>query len=506
MYGTGPKPIISAKGSPSAVYLLNQPYWEINNLEVTNETSSWGDYHGISINGKDFGTINHIYIRNCYIHDVHGVVAWIGNSNSNGAAGIIDSAGWDGSKHSGGIVFDVTTATLVKTNFNDIRIENNVISDCSFGDICIKQWQGSVGWGARSSASDTKWYPHTNLLIQNNYLSQYNTDHGCNTIYVTNVRGGVIQNNVCAHSGVSAVELYYTDSIAVQYNEMYGTVQRCNSADFNGIDADKGTTRIVFQYNYIHDNGDGILFCQFLFGNAIARYNILQNNSRNTFNLHSDPAATAQAYNNVLYTDKTSGSLVNSSGGTATLNLGTYVFNNNIFYAAASGPAVLVGAKSTYNYNLYYGVTAASGDTHGKTSNPQFVEPGAGGSGSTSGWALGSLDGYKLQSTSPCINAGESIAGNGGLDFWGRSLYYGTADIGANEYGATVGLLRPIQASHQMLSSSSQSGAIYGLDGRMIGYSHPRKSGYPKVGIASSVNIMKPDRADQSAQPQMLIK
>jgi hypothetical protein len=504
-YGTGSKPIISANGAISAVYLLNQPYWEINNLEVTNKTTLWGDYHGILINGKDFGTINHTYIRNCYIHDVHGLVAWISNSGSN-TAGVIAVAGWDGSKHSGGIVFDVSTATSVKTNFNDIRIENNVISDCSFGDICIKQWQGSVGWGGRTSASDPKWYPHTNLLIQNNYLSQYNTDHGCNTIYVTNVRGGMIQNNVCAKSGVSAVELYYTDSITVQHNEMYGTVQRCNSADFNGIDADRGTTGALFQYNYVHDNGDGVLFCQISFGTAIVRYNILQNNSRNTFNLHSDASATAQAYNNVLYSNKTSGSLINSSGGTATLDLGTYVFNNNIFDAASNGPTMNKGAKCTFDHNLYYGVTAVSADAHSKTSNPLFVNPGSGGSGTASGWALSTLGGYKLQSTSPCINAGVSIAGNGGIDFWGGSLYNGAADIGANEYGSTVGLLDPSRMSGHILYPRTGPGVIYGLNGRIIGYSKPGESSSSKFGVASSAGIMKPDGKDEQAETQLLIQ
>jgi len=41
------------------------------------------------------------------------------------------------------------------------------------------------------------------------------------------------------------------------------------------------------RYNYIHDNGDGILICQFSFGDSVIRYNILQNNSRYQVCLHS---------------------------------------------------------------------------------------------------------------------------------------------------------------------------------------------------------------------------
>ena len=504
MYGTGAKPIIAANGAVSAVYLLNQPYWEINNLEVTNKTSLWGDYHGISINGKDFGTINHTYIKNCYIHDVHGVVAWIGSTGST-AAGVLDGAGWDGAKHSGGIVFEVTTATSVKTKFNDILIENNTISDCSFGGICIKQWQGTVGWGGRSSASDTKWYPHTNLVIRNNYLSQYNTDHGCNTIFVSNVQGGLIERNVSAHSGVSAIELNYTDNVTIQYNETFGAVQRCSSADFNGIDPDKATTGAIIQYNYVHDNGDGILFCQLVFGDAIVRYNIVQNNSRNGFNLHSDSKATAQVYNNIIYSNKSSGSLVNSSGGTSTLNQATYVLNNNIFYAAATGPGVNVGSKCTYNYNLYYGTGPASGDAHSKTTNPMFVKPGSGGTGTASGWALSSLDGYKLQANSPCINAGLSISDNGGMDFWGGALYKGGADIGANEVGASD-ILNPVGAPQDLASPRrARSGRIYSLNGRMTGYLN---SGEPasKNRPASAGNVIQSGSTETPAETQLFLK
>ena len=44
----------------------------------------------------------------------------------------------------------------------------------------------------------------------------------------------------------------------------------------------------------------------------------------------------------------------------------------------------------------------------------------------------GSLDGYKLGAGSPAINAGVSITGNGGVDFWGDAIV-GMPDIGAYE-------------------------------------------------------------------------
>lgn len=488
MYGTGARPLIAANGAYSAVRLLNQPYWEIADLEITNKATDWGDYHGIAIDGKDFGTIEHTYIRNCHIHDVHGVVAWIGNSNSTGDAGVIDDAGWDASKHSGGIVFDVTTSNGTKTRFDDILIEGNVIQDCSFAGISIKQVQGSVGWGGRSSATDSKWYPHTNLVIRDNYLSQYDNDHGCNTIYVTNVRGGLIERNVCERSGVSAIELYFTDDIVVQENEVFKTIRRCNSADFNGLDADKGTTKTVFQRNYVHDNGDGILFCQFAFGDAVVRYNIVQNSSRHGFNLHSDAKATSQVYNNVVYSNVKSSTLANSSGGATTLNKATYVFRNNVFYAAAAGPSIGKGTNSSFDHNLYYGTSAVSGDASAKTSNPLFVDPGTGGSGTKDGWAVSSLGGYKLKAGSPCINAGVSISGNGGFDFWEGSLSQGAVDIGVHEYGSTTGVFGPMP-----VRTRARSGTLYGVDGREMGRLEP---GAVRRAPGVSIGILKPDDAE----------
>ena len=107
-YGSGAKPIVAAGTSDAdAVYLLNQQYWEINDLEITNKQSAVGDYRGISINGQDGGTLNHIYIRNCFVHDVTGEVNWIGGDTADNAPGITFQTGWDASKSTGGIVFDV---------------------------------------------------------------------------------------------------------------------------------------------------------------------------------------------------------------------------------------------------------------------------------------------------------------------------------------------------------------------------------------------------------------
>ena len=434
-YGSGAKPLLAAGSADvDTVYLLNQQYWEINALEVTNKKSSVGDYRGISVNGQNGGTLNHIYIRNCFVHDVTGEVNWIGGDTADNAPGVTFQTGWDASKKTGGIVFDVQagTGTAVKTKFNDVLVENNTVSDCSFGGIIFKQLDGSVHWGTRSSATSSTWTPHTNIVVRGNYLSQLNTSFGCNAIYMTNVQNGLIEQNVTNGAGTSAVELYYTDAVTVQHNEMFGTKVKSGGADSNGVDTDNSTTKTIIQYNYIHDNGDGILLCQLNFGDSVVRYNILQNNSRYQIYLHSDPAATSAIYNNTVYNNKTNSGVAYGYG--TSINA-SYTLQNNIFYAQSGNGVLTTSATISYQNNLYFGSTiqAPSGDTHAVKADPKLDSPGSGTNGSAAGPAVSSLGGYKLQTGSPAINAGASITNNGGLDFWGTTLYAGAADIGAYE-------------------------------------------------------------------------
>ena len=435
MYGSDSKPTIAANGlAAAAVYFSNQEYWEINNLEITNKADSLGDFQGISIVGEDYGIINHFYIKNCYIHDITGEVRWIGGKKDGDKKGIHFMSGWDASKKTGGIVFNIQTKAIkpVKTKFNDIRIENCIINDCSFGGIIFKQLDGEVHWGIRKSDKDTTWYPHTNIIIKNNYLSQYKTEYGCNTIYVTDAKNVVIANNVCAGAGTCAIEAYYADSITICENETFDTKKKAGGADANGIDPDKGTTNIIVQRNYVHDNVDGILVCQFVFGNSIIRYNIIQNNSRYQIYLHSNSKASSSIYNNIFFNDKFNSAIVYGYGEFIT---GKYEFLNNIFSSTKDKAGLTTGGGITYRNNCYYGpsVIAPAEDTSKIVTDPRMVNPGKVEKGNTKGTAFETLSGYTLTQDSPCINAGSVILNNGGKDFWGNSLYKNKPDIGAQE-------------------------------------------------------------------------
>jgi parallel beta-helix repeat protein len=453
-YGTGAKPRINGAGAVgSTVKLHNQQYWEIRNIEVTNTapaTSTAGanlkDLRGIHIDGDNGATLNHLYVDGVNVHDVTGEINWISGDTAGNKPGIHFKTGWDGSKKTGGIVFDATVTSITApgsspTILNDIAVLNSTISNTSFGAIVVKQYSGdasgatATGWGSRASATDTKFRPHTNVVIKNNYITQAGTAYGCNGVYLTGVRGGQITGNTVYKAGTSGIEAYFADNITIQKNEVYGTTQKAGGADYNGIDPDKGTTNIVVQYNFIHDNGDGILLCQFVFGSVIVRYNVIKSNTRYPIYLHSDKAATAEIYNNTIY---------NTSSGYLTYGYGTslaakYTIRNNIYQSTKANAVLTSSSTITYKNNLYAGtLTVPTTDTSAKKGDAKFVNAGVSGpyGTATSGPQLKTGLAYALTSGSPAINTGTTISGNGGVDFNGATLYNGAADIGALEFGA----------------------------------------------------------------------
>jgi hypothetical protein len=275
------------------------------------------------------------------------------------------------------------------------------------------------------------------VVIRNNYISQANTAYGCNGVYLTGVRGGLVTGNTVYRAGTSGIEAYYADGVTVQHNEIYQTSKKAGGADYNGIDADKATTNVLVQYNFVHDNGDGILLCEFAFGSVVVRYNVLKSNTRYPIYLHSDKAANAAVYNNTVYND-VSGYLTYGYGSSLT---STYAITNNIYHSTKANAVLTTSSTVTYRNNLYSGtLTIPAGDTGAKTGNPRFVNPTvsgpygtpAGGPQLTTGLA------YAVSAGSPAINAGVTISDNGGVDYSGATLYNAAPDIGALEYGAAA--------------------------------------------------------------------
>ena len=412
MYGSGNKPLIAEGGAHhAAVYLFNQQYWDISNLEVTNTASALGNYQGVYVLGQDAGVLNHFYFHSMDIHNVTGEVKWIKGN------------GIDAAKKTGGIIFQIQTTTLVKTKFNDILVENSNFTNNSFGSIIIKQ---ASNWWSRSSATDANWYPNTNIVIRGNHLNHTSDANACDTIFLAGAQNALIDSNVSVGAGTSAIEMEYGDNITVQHNEVSGVVVKAGGSDSNAIDPDLGTTNITVQYNYIHDNNTGMLLYGNNFGmNYVIRYNIFQNNKNRVLDI-GNKKGPVYFYNNTIYNKTTKPVLVYFRNYDKLT--GSWYLDNNIFYSAQSGATLDLFAGMGYAYNAYYGAavpTGTGGDNHAVTSGPGLVNPGTGGSG------ISTLGGYKLQSNSPLKNAGMTISNNGGIDFFDTALPSGRPSIGA---------------------------------------------------------------------------
>lgn len=470
-YGNGAMPKISANGKAAdAVCLYNQEYWEISGLDISNavegfgqltgggsgdgtppasnngtrdnaEGAKLGDYRGIHITGRDVPSLKGYHLHDLKVHDVTGEVAWIGNTGLNDA-GIVNNAGLDGSKRTGGILIEcLAPSGKQPTQFSDITIEKSEFINNSFCGITIKQWNGSgnqygsnPGWANRNGSGgkpdyySSNWYPHSNIIIQDNYINQGASAYACNGIYLTSSRDSVIQRNVLEHIGTCGIELYFTDNVAVQYNEVSDVIKKGGGADDNAIDPDWRVTNALIQYNYIHDAGEGFLLCGVQFNSGVIRYNLVQDCGRSYIH-YSMGSGYFQIYNNVFYRSKDGNGTNNFDpwgGGAA-----SYV--NNIFYdGKKQGFNFSGGSSFAYNNNAYYGTnpTAKDGNPIILTEDPfEGTAPSMDRKGNFSTGVLLEANGLRPKADSPLIGAGvvvdtKGLSVNDGLEAKGSEFNF----------------------------------------------------------------------------------
>ncbi|MBZ3900434.1 right-handed parallel beta-helix repeat-containing protein [Streptomyces scabiei] len=454
-YGVGAKPKIAGQGTVGdAVRLNNQEYWEIRNLDVSNavptgttDGSKLGDFRGIGVHGDNGQTLHHFVIDSVDVHDVTGEVRWIGGSSADNRPGITFQQGWDRSKDTGGIAFitgvkDIT-APGAPTVLDGVTVENSTIKNTSFGGIVVKQYAGDApgavytGWGKRDTATDSRFTPHTDVTLRGNYISQANSAYGCNGVYLTGVRGGLVEGNVIDRVGTSGVETNMADSVTVQHNEIMGTHLASGGADQNGLDPDIGTTNQVFQYNYLHDNGDGILLCacnaNVRFGSVVLRYNVITGSKRWNLHMSQTAGSVANIYNNTWANTDSQNMVTGGVSGKATLT-------DNLFVSSQSAPEFKQQSSIVYNNNGYSSnlTTVPPSDAARKVGDPMFVNPSAiGPYGDENGTRLGTAANFALQPGSSFVDAGATLTGNGGLDYAGSPVPLGSGpEIGAFERGA----------------------------------------------------------------------
>jgi len=395
-YGSGAKPIIAGGGAPDGILLNNVQYWEVRNLEVTNTGPTSSNRRGVTVRLTDYGTGHYYRLTDLTIHDVNGDLKK-------------DLGG------SSGIQFEVY-GSAVQTRFEDVVIQGNDVYrvDRSGINMSTSWWcrpsvgcgsgQSYVGWGA--------------FVVQDNTVH----DIGGDGIVIQYASGSLVQRNVGYDINQRSGQLnnagfwvWNADNVVFQHNEVYRVKRPAGTNDGNAFDADYGTDGTVFQYNYSHDNGGGMLLLCGCGGDStrtVARYNISQNDGSRIL---MASGGTASFYNNTVYLPAGSTTKIVEQYGPADVNM-----SNNIFVNLGSGGFDVPAADASryvYRNNVFFGNHPANEpDDPGKiTSDPLLTSAGSATSAVT-------VSGYELRAGSPALASGTPVAANGGVDYLGRSV------------------------------------------------------------------------------------
>jgi len=436
-YGSGARPLIQGNGvANGTVYLNNQSYWEVRNLEITNyqsseeggislstwETNNTNNFAnavtvqpeasntnsvklGVFITVQDIGNVNHIYLHNLLIHGINGLL------DNNSVT----------SRNNGGIFFQVT-GTATPTFFNDILVDSCTIHDVDHTGMFFQS-----SWATRTLTTSTNWTPSTNIFIRANTF--YNT--GGHALIVRVASSPLMEHNLFDHCSIkvtgNAAFNFNTDDAVWQYNESRYTKANTGDSDAGGIDADFQTKRTLIQYNFLHNNDYGLLITG---GNGstnfndgtIVRYNLIEkdgqqphpSNGKFSFKV-SGHATNTHVYNNTIDVGPSQDAtniILHSQWVAWPANT---LYYNNIIDNSGTNSAYSLGSSTgnNFDYNTFYknAATAQPTQTHNITGDVKFVNSG-----------LGTPDGFKLLNGSVALSDGKVLSTNGGLDYFGNTV------------------------------------------------------------------------------------
>lgn len=421
-YGTGARPILDGGMNTDTVELVNQQYWEVNNLEIVGG-DIWGIYVGTN---QQNSVVNHVYFRNLDVHGAHHQVVDHGDSDE--------------------VHFDCPC--------NDILIDGVVAHDSTISD-------GIFVGGPVTPLS-------TNIIVQNSTVH----DVGGIGILLMEVKNSTIQNSVAYNTGLCSGCNFSSDGIVIvtcqncvmQSNESYANQTPITLYDGGDFDLEDSVNSVV-QYNYGHDSG-GYCLAHFTAAysstpaNNVFRYNICSNNGQMSslsyqgelvLNAGNNAYNGVQIYNNTFYWNPAGGGPVVSMEYASYTGANPNFFKNNILYStvpdmihATSGLSLdnnvywtMSGNAPTWQIdgNTYVGFAAyqaATGqDSHSSEVDPMLLNPTYHDVGRPA-------TAFTLQSGSPAAGSGANVCNGisgcsmGNQDFWGNSLPNGSGySIGA---------------------------------------------------------------------------
>jgi hypothetical protein len=479
-------------GKTGAVVLVNQQYWEIHNLEISNDDNFEEDIDvpgtqrqvvrdgiSISINADLLGPDNdnimdYFRISNNDIHDIDGVTTWQ-------------------RIHYGGINFQVfgekayTEYEDGANYFKNVRIENN-----NFYKTELHAIQFAFNWFNDLGNWEQDWVRSKDIFSRDVYIGHnYAESIGQGAIQLANTKNMIVEYNevngfLKRYDSVSAgLYSWASEDVTQQFNEVYDGV----SAFYDGtaFDFEFSGKNIKYQYNYTHDNPAGWMSYMGRADGNVARYNLSVNDNgvliKNQLHVNWSPAyfvnnvfvydgakmeihdeeikSTMYLYNNIFYnynetTPTKWARRVSSDGIPGIQNM---VFQNNAIYEAS-------GLRGEHEPVDLYKITE----------DPQFV-------GDPTIYTNGLYEGtqhYKLKETSPLINAGRYVKQLGTVDYFGNPLYRdGGVDIGIHEVqigSQTAPEDYKVYDYQPQISYARQDNLLLGLDASKITVSHANPS------------------------------
>ena len=430
-YGEGANPVINGNGNPwqtnknapkqdvAAVHIYNSQYTTVQNLEVTNTEADAADLvndnakkkqsqyllTGILVENHDGGDLPGVVVKNNYVHDVNGYM-------QGGAQ-----------KGSGGLIA-LVTGDKVESKFTDLTIVGNKVENVCHEAIYMESSWASrvlVGGSGAQEAGKGKWVGWPNVYVAENYVYDVAGDG----IVLINADGGIAEKNLVVKSASedwdysrnpahAAIWMWDCNNVTMQYNEAAHTE---SYQDGMAFDFDYGNQNVMYQYNYSHDNKGGFwMACPgpYYTVNAVARYNVSVNDGlfdgARIMRIGERGSIGNQVYNNTIYWDHDYkvNAVEQATWGTAPSS-GTDIYNNII---CGNSDTFVNNEGVNYSNNCIYGTIA---DVYPKDedagviiADPQFEDPEnyTDGSFADGTVTLGSAEGFRLKSTSPCIDAG----------------------------------------------------------------------------------------------------
>ncbi len=318
-YGESAKrPKIDGQGrvGKGVIYLSDQSYWEISDLELTNYSDKEGDRRGVWVVANEgAGVLSHIHLKNLHIHHIRGMVG----------QGRVH-------KRTSGIIF-TSFDDKAECRFDDILVDGCVVHDVSNQGIVTE----FIGGGANLYPQSQGWknVRITNAVITNNLVVNISK----NAMIMRNLDGGVVEHNLCHNTAIghgdgmtgNTIFTATCEGTVFQFNEGY--LNRSSAYDGSLYDADLRSPNTIWQYSLSHNNAHGLFWCCTVAEDigVVCRYNVSYNDKGIIF-CANYPVAGLDMHNNTVIIGEERAPIIVSERGRGGSGERVYSFKDNVIY------------------------------------------------------------------------------------------------------------------------------------------------------------------------------